>query len=212
MERRELDKILADHKKWLANEGGARADLRGAALRWADLREADLREADLSWANLHEADLSWADLREADLSWVALHGADLRWADLREVCLREADLREADLSGANLHGVDLPGFQIPQTGTLDVFKKVEKKIVKLRIPAKAKRTASLVGRKCRAEYVKVLDIEGGGPVTSNGMRAGPKTTYEIGKVVKPDSYDDDIRIECSHGIHFFLTREEAEEF
>jgi len=36
--------------------------------------------------------------------------------------------------------------------------------------------------------------------------------YEKGKVIVPDKYCDDIRIECSNGIHFFMTRKEAVEF
>lgn len=68
MTREELNMILDKHKKWLNSEdGGERADLRGADLRGANLgganlREADLREADLRMANLRRADLSGADL------------------------------------------------------------------------------------------------------------------------------------------------------
>ena len=36
--------------------------------------------------------------------------------------------------------------------------------------------------------------------------------YEPGKIVYPDKYDPDIRVECTNGIHFFQTYEEAEEF
>ena len=34
--------------------------------------------------------------------------------------------------------------------------------------------------------------------------------YEVGKEVVADSFDDDRWNECSHGIHFFITRNEAE--
>ena len=34
----------------------------------------------------------------------------------------------------------------------------------------------------------------------------------IGQPTYPDSYDDDERVECSHGIHVFMTRQEAEEW
>ena len=71
---------------------------------------------------------------------------------------------------------------------------------------------SLVGRKCRAEFARVISIEGGESVLSNGCGHGPVTTYNEGEIVKADSYDDDIRVECSHGIHFFLTKREAEEW
>ena len=103
-----IQEVLARHKKWLENdEGGQRADLRGADLKSADLRGANLREADLQradlWgANLREADLREADLRDANLQRADLWGANLQRADLRGADLREADLREADLRDANL--------------------------------------------------------------------------------------------------------------
>ena len=112
MTAEKLAEILENHKKWLANDGGSRANLSranlsGADLRWADLSDADLSEANLSGANLSRANLSGADLRWADLSGANLSEADLRWADLSEADLSEANLSGADLSGANLSGADL---------------------------------------------------------------------------------------------------------
>jgi len=60
MDKEQLQQILLNHKKWLSDDGGERANLRGANLREANLSEANLREADLSGANLREADLSKA--------------------------------------------------------------------------------------------------------------------------------------------------------
>jgi hypothetical protein len=88
---------------------------------------------------------------------------------------------------------------------LIVWKKLKGGVVcKLLIPKEAKRTASLVGNKCRAEYAEVL--EGAGESAYNGM------TYVVGQIVRPDKYDDDIRVECTNGIHFFMTKEEAEKY
>ena len=82
MTSEEIKKVLDSHQKWINGEdGGKRADLRGADLRGADLCGANLRLADLREADLCGADLSKADLCGADLS--------------------KADLREADLSGAD---------------------------------------------------------------------------------------------------------------
>ena len=99
MDKEVLKQVLEDHKAWVLGEGGKRADLSGAVLRWADLRGADLRGAVLRGANLRGADLSGANLR-----W-----ADLRGADLRGAVLREAGLHGAFLNGADLHGADLHG-------------------------------------------------------------------------------------------------------
>lgn len=92
MNKTDLEKILTEHTLWLHNEGGKRADLRGA-----NLREADLRETTLGWANLRKANLGWANLSEADL-----RGADLRGANLGGANLRGTNLGGARLSEANL--------------------------------------------------------------------------------------------------------------
>jgi len=61
-----LQEVLQKHKKWLnGEEGGERANLRGADLQEANLRGADLREADLRGANLRGADLQEANLHES---------------------------------------------------------------------------------------------------------------------------------------------------
>jgi len=90
MIKSELDNIVAEHGKWLRNEGRSCAYLRGANLRGADLRGA----------YLSGAYLSGADLRDAYLSGAYLSGANLRGANLRGADLRGANLRGADLSGA----------------------------------------------------------------------------------------------------------------
>ena len=63
----ELNEVLRLHKLWAQDEeGGQRANLRGANLRRADLQGADLRRADLQGANLRCAYLQGAYLRGAD--------------------------------------------------------------------------------------------------------------------------------------------------
>jgi hypothetical protein len=37
----------------------------------------------------------------------------------------------------------------------------------------------------------------------------PETTYTVGETVTADEWDEDRWNECSHGIHFFITRDEA---
>ncbi len=64
----ELQSILEQHKKWLNDDGGERADLSDANLSNANLRYADLSDADLSNANLRYADLRNANLSDANLS------------------------------------------------------------------------------------------------------------------------------------------------
>ncbi len=68
MTQEEIAAVLAEHFKWLRDEGGQRADLSRADLSGANLSRANLSRADLSGADLSGANLSRADLSGADLS------------------------------------------------------------------------------------------------------------------------------------------------
>jgi len=198
------DAILRDANLCGANLIGA--NLSNADLSDAILIGANLRDVNLSGANLRYAILSNAILRYADLSNAILRGANLSGADLLDANLSDAILIGANLSGADLSGAALPPYQLNLRADLRVYKKVAGKIVHLLIPKNIRRTASLVGRKCRAERAFVLAIQGDEPVTTRGL------TYRLREWVYPDAYDDDPRVECTHGIHFFMTREEAQDY
>jgi len=224
MDTEKLKEICLKHIKWINDEeGGERANLFGADLFEANLFGADLFGADLSGADLTGADLTGADLSRADLSGADLTGADLSRANLSRADLFGADLSRANLSGANLFGADLSEAKnaeraqaqtyICPEGSIIGWKKARTNggdmcIVKLRIPEEAKRSNS-TGRKCRAEFADVLEIIGGDKAYSDRDNA---FIYEVGKRMVPDSFDDNRWDECSHGIHFFITRIEAENY
>jgi hypothetical protein len=181
---------------------------RGADLGRANLSGADLRDADLYGADLRDANLGRANLRDANLYGATLIDADLYGADLRSANLYGADLRDADLRYANLTEARLPFFQIvPEKGGFTAWKRVRGGVCELYVPARAKRTSSLVGRKCRASHVKVVSA----PADGRGIHDAA-VVYRPGEIVRADSFDDDIRVECTHGIHFFITRQEAEDY
>src|SRR5690606_23369058 len=149
----------------------------------------------------------------ANLQHATLRGATLRGANLQDAILRAANRQGAILQGANLEGANLEGAKglsqhlITSEGAVRGYKKVSTGIVILEIPRSARRCNAIGSRKCRAEYAIVIDA----PDNAVSLRDS-KFAYRTGETVKPDSYDPDVRIECSHGIHFFLTREEAEEY
>lgn len=140
--------------------------------------------------------------------------ADLRRADLRGANLREANLREANLWEAK--NIPFIPLSCPEKGEFVAFKKCSGYVVELLIPADAKR-CSATTRKCRASYAKVLSITtlSGEPVKTDSvmnMAYSPNIVYKVGEFVYPDEFDDDRWNECSHGIHFFINRQEAVEY
>jgi hypothetical protein len=86
------------------------------------------------------------------------------------------------------------------------YKKLENRVIcKLLIPAAAKRS-NATGRKCRAEYAVVLEGEGVSEHDSSFK-------YKVGQTVRPTKpFDENRFLECASGIHFFITRQEAEDF
>lgn len=203
------------------------ADLLAADLQGVDLREAVLwvtvmRDADIRHAHLRRANLRDADLRCADLQGADLRGADLQRARLCNADLRDADLRGADLRGANLWGVDMCGPKMdeatkidwpmacPETGPFIAWKKVNGHIVKLEIPEDAERSSATTN-KCRASKAMVLEIYNGNGTKSDltEIMSNRCWIYKVGEIVYPDEWDSNRWNECSHGIHFFMSRREA---
>ena len=222
----ELKRVLHEHAQWIKSEGksGKRANLS-----WSDLRGANLSGANLSWSDLRGSNLSGSDLRWSDLRGSNLSGSNLRWSDLSGSDLRGSDLSGSnlswsDLSGSNLSGSDLSGSDLsgskgafvtmmcPSDGAFVGWKKCRGNlIVKLLIPEDARRLSG-TGRKCRCDKAKVLEIQ-----TMDGKPTGTTAhsnycynfVYTIGETVVPDVFCTDRWQECSGGIHFFITREEA---
>ena len=153
--------------------------------------------ANLRGANLRSADLWGADLRDANLWGANLGGANLGGADLRGANLWDA--KNAELAWTQT--------KITPEGNLVGWKKCKDNvIVKLLIPQNAKRS-NATGRKCRAEYATVLRIFNG----SEGISQWDgKTIYRKGETVRCSEWNADRWVECGGGIHFYLTREEAE--
>ena len=195
------------------------ADLTGADLKGAYLTGAYLKGAYLKGADLKGADLKGADLKGADLKGAYLKGADLKGADLKGAYLTGADLKGADLKGAYLTGADLKGAKeipyvplaCPSDGAFIGWKKVYGYLIKLKIPADAKR-CSATTLKCRCDKAMVLKITNLDETKEydsviNGNYA--ELTYKVDEMVYPDSFDEDRWNECSHGIHFFINKQDA---
>ena len=208
-------------------------DLKGVNLSGADLKGVNLSSADLSYANLsstilYKANLSYTDLQNIILISANLTGANLYCANLRYADLGYANLKGANLKGANLGCADLSyanitnveyneqtlffALQCPEEGSFIGYKKTRNKIVKLLITEDAKRSSATT-RKCRCSKAKVLSITeldgSDSGLASINSKYDSNFTYRVGEIVEVPDFDEDRWDECSTGIHFFITREEA---
>ena len=114
------------------------------------------------------------------------------------------------MQDANLQGADLSFTVVASEGDIIVYKKLQEGICKLRIPAAAKRI-NATSRKCRAEYAEVLNLPEGCSVGHSLHDSSFE--YKVCDIVKPkEPFCEDRWNECSSGIHFFITRKEAEDY
>ena len=209
--KEELETILEQHKLWSDSNGkdGKRADLTGANLTCTNLTGADLTGADLTDADLTWADLTGANLTSADLYGACLYGANLYGADLTGANLIDSELEYANLTDTILDEKEQCRKGIVLTEPIVGYKKSDEgKIITLEIPIGAK-VFSINNNKRRTNKVKVIDMQGETELCSIHDN---KFKYHAGDEIEIKDFDERYNIECGEGIHFFLTRDEAESF
>ncbi len=193
-------------------------DLSKAGFHFCSGGKMQFIRCDLRNAIFEKTDLTSSLFSDCDMKCVNLHGADL-------YCARLSGNKNIDTIDAD---IDTKFFrpQCPETGSFVAWKKVtdffsqEPYLVKLLIPEDAKR-CSATSYKCRAEFAKVLGIyEESGIESAHeaifnrrlSMSNHIDTHYVVGKMVYPDSFDENRWKECSHGIHFFMNFECAKKY
>ena len=160
------------------------------------------------WTNALILDTGDANLRGANLGGANLCGANLCGANLGG-----ADLRGADLGGAE----NIPAYvnaitSILPAGDIIGYKKcIDDKIVFLLVESGTQRS-NATGRKCRCEKALVLSVAlpNGDFVESAMSKYSSSFVYTVGQYVCVSNFDKYRWNECSPGIHFYITLEEAE--
>lgn len=215
------------------------SDLSNSCFCGVTFDNVDFSHSNLSGSEFIDCTFGKVLFCGADLTKALFHNCDLFLSDLSGANLSDSRLlvsaSDSKFSFANFHnanfyrshfgmGVEFENIintetseyfnNIPQGVDLAGWKKCENGvIVKLLIPADAKRSIATTD-KCRAEYVEVLDVYGDLIGTTHWpFLANSYTHYVPGHYVWPiNGFDDNRWNGCSSGIHFFLTRKEAEAY
>ena len=223
--REELLHALAE-----ARESGS---LTQVEMKNCDLSGMDFSNMDCSWWALADCDLSGCDFtdgaiahgrfqncifRNARFVRCDMTGADLRGADLTDADISGAELLSAWLEQAKLDGVvddeNTRHYRMrcPEKGAFIGYKKgYENRMIMLLIPADAGRTCA-TNDACRCSKAKVLTITSA-DFTERYSWANSYVDenfiYREGEWAIPDKFTEDRWVESTHGIHFWMTREEA---
>ena len=194
-----------------ANMRGANisyANMRGADIRYVNMSCADIRYVNMSYANMRYANMSCADMRGANISYANMSYANMSCADMSYVNMSCADMSYANMRGTNISYADRLRKGIKLSEPIIGWKKCKNDVlVKLEIPRGAI-VFSINNSKCRTDKAKVLEIIGGDRAYSNHKFF----SYYVGDVIEVFDFNCEYNVECAEGIHFFKSREEAENY
>ena len=192
-------------------------------LKGANFMGCDLSSTEFCYCNLVNADFTGANLEGCEFidcyfgDAPVLKGVVNIRAHARKSCHYSEDLYLCSIFDIKMPletvGQELIVYKFLMARNSD--EEFELAIAKLLVPAEAKRIV-FKDSKCRCEKAKVLDIYS--IDKTRHFAYGFSCMYDrhfkytVGEEVCADSFDEDAKLVCAHGIHFFLTEEEAIEY
>lgn len=186
-------------------------------------KEKNLNNIDFSGQNLSQFDFSNSicescDFSNCDLSSINFTGAKLINCSLKKANVSYSQFRHAILSNCDLTDIkhrELAEFltmTCPETGAFLAYKQCYNfRLVQLLVPADAKRS-SATNNTCRCSKAKVLTIKSFDFKKSYQEAVSlvdENFIYRVGETIEPDKFNENRWIDSTHGIHFYMTREEA---
>ncbi|MCI8321798.1 MAG: pentapeptide repeat-containing protein [Dorea sp.] len=201
-----------------------------------DLRGVDLRNMDFTLSSFQNTVLDGADFENSSVENALFDGCSVKEANFKNARLVTASFRHCDMRGCNIEGADLFGavlesarlegvvsdentkwfrLHCPEKGAFLGYKKcVNDRMVQLLIPADAKRTSATLPS-CRCSKAKVLTIKSF-DFTQNFDEAwslvDENFVYRKGEWVEVWDFNENRWQDSTTGIHFWMTRTEAEAY
>ena len=207
--------------------------LQSTRIENEDLNHLDLSHIDFSWSEFYYTDLRHCRFDGSNLSHTKFVDCDLSFASFVNSNLHGADLRGCNLSNTNCDGTNFYGAILWQTKLDDLIHTQRTKffrqfcpeqgyffgykkcfnnhLVTLLIPKDARRCSSTTNA-CRCDKAKVVaitDLDGSGFYTEASSFVDESFIYRLGEMIYADSYHEDRWLDSSHGIHFWMSVEEA---
>lgn len=217
-------------------KNGERMEFRQLEIWDMDLSGEDLSNMDFTLSSFQNTVLDGVDFEGSTVENALFDGCSMRKANFRNAKMvtasfRYCDMRECNIEGANLYGAVLEFAKLdgivsdegtqwfrlhcPEKGAFLAYKKcVNDRMVQLLVPADAKRTSATLPS-CRCNKAKVLTIKSF-DFKENFDEAwslvDENFVYRRGEWVEVKNFNEDRWQDSTTGIHFWLTRAEAEAY
>lgn len=192
-----------------------------------DAGSTQFQSNEIKQSSFHHSDFANSSWTASRICESTFNSCNLQYSSFESASLNEVEIVASNFSGALMSGVKMTNMyaspktmgyylRCPSEGSFTGYKCTKNYIVKLRIPAKALRSSGTTN-KCRCSQAKVL-----GFYNVNGKKLTDVQKdvscfdetfwYKLGETVAVENFDADRWHECSTGIHFFITFEEAADY
>lgn len=169
-------------------------------------------------AYLEGINLEYSDLKKANLEGINLKEINLENANLKGANISNTNLNCANLNGANLENIKYSiyttflSLQCPSEGSFMGWKRIDKYIIKLKIPEDSERSSStnIICRCSKAEVLEIQNLNGSiADITEICSNHDKTFIYKVGEIVEVKGFDKNRWNKFSTGIHFFIDRNMA---
>jgi hypothetical protein len=103
-------------------------------------------------------------------------------------------------------------FVCPELGIFTAWKKTKSGLI-CQLEVIGDRTSCLINRKCRTNKAKVIAFYNPdktlSEVQEDVSNHDSSFRYEVGEIIEEKDYDNNFLVDCTKGIHFFITFDEA---
>ena len=230
MTKKELKSLLNDFRN---KEDGTYLDLTYISMKTKKLEGMDFGRVDFSNSDFKNINFKSCKFDNAKLQHTKFSDCDFSGSSFVNADLFSADLRACNLSDTNCDGTNFFAALLweakldnilttdktkffrnycPEEGYIFGYKKCfNERMVQLLIPKDAKRCSSTTNA-CRcdkARVVAITDVNKKESYKEAMSFVDPNFIYRLGEMVYADSYNDDRWHDSSHGIHFWMSFEEA---
>ena len=221
----------------LMKDGKQRSSLlREVSFKNMDLSGYNLSGIDFTLSSFENVRLENVDFSGAAVENVLFDGCSVKGAVFRNVNMKTASMRYCDMTGCDIRGANLFGavlehakldgiisdertqwfrMHCPEKGAILGYKKcVNDRLVQLLIPADAKRTSATLPS-CRCSKAKVLTIKSFDSTEEFDEAwslVDENFVYHKGEWVEVSDFNEDRWMDSTTGLHFWMSREEANRY
>lgn len=182
-------------------------NLDGAIFYNSEFYGCSFKDSSFKGVTIECSNFSFSNFYGSDMSGITMNDSDLRNSSFIKAILSGGRFDDTKINSTDFRDSDLTGVWFKTANFIDDIYRENK--TDFNIYFENSDRINTAKRNCRASFAEVLDVIG----ADEGLSFYDENIiYKRERVVRADKFDLDWKNDETHGIHFFLTEEEAKNY